>query len=34
MVAVTEKQMVAGELKNVYKCGGSLIHASVVLTGE
>jgi hypothetical protein len=34
MVAVTEKQMIAGELKNVYKCGGSLIHATVILTGE
>lgn len=33
MVAVTEKQTIAGEVKNVYKCGGSLIHASVILTG-
>jgi hypothetical protein len=34
MVAVSEKTMISGSPINVYKCGGSLIHASVILTGD
>jgi hypothetical protein len=34
MVAVTEQKEVFGTIVSVYACGGSLIHASVILTGK
>lgn len=34
MVAILKEELAAEQVLNVYQCGGSLIHPSVVLTGE
>lgn len=33
MVAILKEELAAEQVLNVYQCGGSLIHPSVVLTG-
>lgn len=34
MVAILKEELAAEQVLNVYQCGGSLIHPSVVLTGK
>jgi plasma kallikrein len=33
MVAILKEELAADQVLNVYQCGGSLIHPSIVLTG-